>query len=805
LRAEVALLSPPFGTLSYQLPAGFPEYFWKAGLRLAVPLGRGLRSAVLLRRGRAATADPEGFILKEVVWPLEREPILSEAYLDFARQFALRQAQPEGRMLAGMLPPGLRILKNGRSWLRLRFFDNGLAEDFDLPELQALSGLARARLAALWLAGQGQALRGGEEADLDIYGLRAAPPWPLRPSASRQLALLEYIFSQGRGRVSRRQILRELGPDYTQSLRQLLARGLLAKEDPFAESPAASSADLPDAAAWLRQYRPVLESPPPFELNPEQRAALADLEELMRAGKPATRLLYGVTGSGKTAVYLELCAKTLLSGKSALLLVPEVALALKLRRDIQERFPGLPLYFFHGYQSAALRENIFRDLAHRSAGRAPALVLGTRSALFLEIPNLGALILDEEHDSSFKQDERLYYQAKDLAWFRSGQYGAPLVLGSATPDVKTFYAAEQGRIRMHRLSGRVGGGELPRVSLAPLGAGASSTSGLLAPESARALRDCLARGEQAMILLNRRGYAPAMYCLECGTSARCPNCEISLTYHKKREKLVCHYCGFSQPFPSPCATCKSTRFLPLGEGTEKLEERLQSFLPPGARVLRLDRDSTGRPGDMENILSAFGRGEAEVLLGTQMLSKGHHFPRVTLAILADGDQGLNIPDYNAAERTFQLLVQASGRSGRGELPGRVIIQTRDPGHYCWEYVKNNDYEGFYRQELARRELRRYPPFVRLALVRLSFPPAWAEGPARLAELSRKLKAAGQNLGVEVLGPAPAPHPMREGRLRYQYLLKGQDWKAIRGVYAALEHVPSGHFRVSLDIDPGTML
>lgn len=800
----MALLSPPFSTLSYQLPTGFPECFWKAGLRLAVPLGRGLRSAVLLRLSAAPGQLEEDFTLKEVAWPLEQEPLLSEAYLDFARQFALRQAQPEGRMLAGMLPPGLRSLKNGNSWLRARFFEGGLAKDFELPELQALSGAERARLAALWLAGQGKVLKTGEEADLEIYGLQASPPWPLRPSAAKQLALLEYIFSQGRGRATRRQILRDLGAGHSQALRQLLAKGLLTREDPFAGGLAEAAPEVDDGAAWLDKYRPILASPPPFELNPEQQAALGDLEELLQEGKPATRLLYGVTGSGKTAVYLEFCARTLLRGKSALLLVPEVALALKLRRDIQERFPGLPLHFFHGYQSAALRENCFRDLARRAAGRAPALILGTRSALFLEIPNLGAVILDEEHDSSFKQDERLYYQAKDLAWFRAGQSNAPLVLGSATPDLKTFYAAEQGLIKMHRLSGRVGGGELPQVSLVPLGA-SPGKGGLLTPESAQALQECLARGEQAVIMLNRRGYAPSMYCLECGATVRCPHCEISLTYHKKREKLVCHYCGFSQPFPSPCAACKSTRFLPLGEGTEKLEERLQSLLPPGTRVLRLDRDSTGRPGDLENILRAFGRGEAEVLVGTQMLSKGHHFPRVTLVILADGDQGLNMPDYNAAERTFQLLVQASGRSGRGELPGRVIIQTRDPGHYCWEFVKNNDYEGFYRQELDRRELRRYPPFVRLALLRLSFLPAWAEGHARLAELGRKLKAAGRDLGVEVLGPAPAPHQMREGRLRYQCLLKGQDWKAIRGVYAALEHVPGGQLRISLDIDPATML
>jgi primosomal protein N' (replication factor Y) len=298
-----------------------------------------------------------------------------------------------------------------------------------------------------------------------------------------------------------------------------------------------------------------------------------------------------------------------------------------------------------------------------------------------------------------------------------------------------------------------------------------------------------------------------MFCLECGTSARCPNCEITLTYHKKRQKLVCRYCGYAVPFPSPCPVCKSVHFLPLGEGTEKLEEVLPGLLPTGSRILRLDRDSTGRVGSMENILQAFERGEADVLVGTQMLSKGHHFPRVTLAVVADGDLGLSLPDYNAAERTFQLLLQTSGRSGRGGRPGKVIIQTRDIRHYCWEYVKNSDYEGFYQYELALRRQHNYPPFVHLALARFGFAQSFTEGHKLLAELSRKLLDLGRALGVVVLGPAPAPIQMKDRKLRFQCLLKGSDWQAIRGVYSGMlkGFSRSAPMQISLDLDPGNMM
>lgn len=785
--AQAALLSPPYSTLSYLLPPGFSQSFWQPGLRLAVPLGRNTRTAVLLEISEVEKPD---YALKEIVWPLEETALLSPAYLDYARQFSLRQAQSIGRVLSSMLPAGLR-----QSKITLRFFGSSLPEDFKLAQIATLDPAYRIRLAALWESGQGKVLHIKNSADEEVYSLKVAPPWPVRPSAKRQLELLE--FMEGRGLITRRRIIYALGDTIAPILKNLVQRGLIELRAEEATHPASGS----DNSAWLEKYKELLQSPPPFCLNAEQETALLDFDRLVQAQKPATRLLYGITGSGKTAVYLELAARCLALGRSALLLAPEVALALKLKRDAEKRFPGLPVHLFHGYQSQAGREAVFRALA---CANEPSLVVGTRSALFLQMPPTGLIILDEEHDSSFKQDERLNYQAKELAWFLSMQHQALLLLGSATPDLKTFYAAEKGEIKMHRLSERVGGGTLPEVSLSVIPRSLGK-SGILTPESTSALNECLDDSGQAVILLNRRGYAPSMYCLDCGTVLRCPDCEIALTYHKSREKVICHYCGYNAPFPLPCPKCKSLHYLPMGEGTEKLEERLLGELRPSARVLRLDRDSTSRPGSMEEILEAFGQGEADILVGTQMLSKGHHFPRVSLAIVADGDMGLNSLDYNAAERTFQLIVQASGRSGRGEKSGKVIIQTRDPSHYCWEYILRNDYEGFYQSELARREKRRYPPFVRLALVRISYPLGWSQGQNILQRLAEALKKAGQELGVSVLGPAPAPFPMRERRLRFQCLLKGQDWQKIRGVYTAAASIAPGgsELRLSLDIDPAT--
>lgn len=812
---RVALLSPPYSTLTYESPPWFPTALLARGARVAVPLGqKGLRSAVILQVDPPPDPGLAGVTLRPLWWPLERKPLLDARYLDMIEHLACFQMTTPGRVLGNVLPLGLKTAQ-----VTLRVFGQSgqvMPQNISLSELVKYDAEKLQHLARLWEDGQADIQEAASEAlDRDICAVAADPPWPLRPQAKRQLAALEHLWEHGP--MPRRRLLKHLGPGGGEILRALAERDLLrigACQTFVLEDDAAL--DLPpDLPREI--FQQVSPNTRDIAFTPEQETALAGLSDLLIAGRggvsgPRSALLHGITGSGKTVVYLELARRCMESGRSALLLAPEVALAWKLMREARAYLPEADLFFAHGYQSAGLRTRIFRGLAERresAARRAPYLVVGTRSSLFLPLADLGLIILDEEHDDSFKQDEGLLYQAKDLAYFLAGRDDALLVLGSATPDVRTFYAARQGAIHSYDLPRRVSGAELPALRLVDI-AGLGPQQGILAPETLVAVREVVARGEQAVIMLNRRGYAPLMYCLSCGIVAKCPHCDIGLTFHKKRERMVCHYCGFAAPFPSPCSGCGSLHFLAMAEGTERLEETLGAALGDHGRVLRLDRDTTRRPGRLEEILAAFANGEADILVGTQMLSKGHHFPKVTLAVVADADLGLNMPDYRAAERTFQLLLQSAGRAGRGDRPGEVIIQTRAPDHYCWKFLHESDYAGFFAQEIAKREARRYPPFVRLALIRLAFPQAWPEGPAAMNAASMAIKEAGRETGVAVLGPAPSPISLLRGQRRYQCLLKAATWREIRELYARVSArvSPSSNnsrLRLSLDLDPVNLL
>ncbi|WP_147821110.1 replication restart helicase PriA [Salidesulfovibrio onnuriiensis] len=783
---QVTLLSPPYQTLTY----GYPEYFpaLEPGTRVIVPLGRGNRVGVL---AQAADSAPEGVEVRPVLWPLETAPVLGPGYMEMVRNLATRQMVPDGRILETLLPRGLRsaaVTYTLERDPRTSPFPASIKPSL----LASMPEQDKRVLMEAWLAGKMRVrLNPRKEAEERFVTLAVDPPWPVRPNAKRQLRLLEHLLDNGpQSLFSLKCVLGDWSSDIAQRLEGSglvtigeLSADMLAQVDEPVDCEPSAALD--------------------FDFTGEQELAFASLEAALQEGRPASHLVHGVTGSGKTYLYLNLIAKCLEAGRSALLLAPEVALACQLAKAAARAFPGRNVRFYHGYQSPKKRETTFLEVA---SDLEPSLVVGTRSSLFLPVKNLGLIILDEEHDESYKQEERLAYQAKEVAWFRVQQANGLLVLGSATPDVKTFHAARSGAVPVSTLAQRVGESELPDVELVDISETVDREQPF-APRSIEAIQETVGRGEQVIVMLNRRGYAPLMYCVDCGTVVRCPECEVGMTFHKGRERVICHYCGLSHAYPLLCAKCGGGNFIPMGEGTERLEEQLQAILPEGTKVLRMDRDSTRRQERMEEILESFRKKEAQVLVGTQMLSKGHHFPDVTLVVVADGDLGLNLPDYRASERTFQLLVQVAGRAGRGGRKGRVLIQTRNPGHEIWMQVLSGDYLTFFNQEIERRRKFGYPPFSKLGLVRISFPGDWEGGQAAMMELGSLVRRKAVQLGVTALGPAPAPLAMLRGRRRFSCLLKSSQWQGIRELYSFIEkrNPAPRKIRMNLDLDPLSML
>lgn len=782
---RIALLTPPYTVLTYACPPAFPPQFWQPGMRAAVPLGNGAVRAGIIT---ALQTEQDGdFQIKPLTFPMEKSPLLTDSYLKMTDELAKKQFVSMGRILGNVLPANLKTTKN----IRLRLFRG--SEKPKLYKLRDLPGLPAEEqnsLARAFLDGSADILEIAEDASLtEKICLLAEPPWNIRANALRQKEILEYLADSG---SIVRHAFQKKFPGHGQALAALVQNRMVGIQA-------------------LEQEESLHEDflPPPmprFSHNAKQQEIYDALSPYLEKdnGEGKTALLFGVTGSGKTALYLELAQKALQEGKSALLLAPEVAIALKLRQDALNR--NLPVTLYHGYQSPKQKEKTFRECA---AAKTPKLIVGTRSALFLPLRSAGLIVLDEEHDDSFKQDEGLLYHAKDIAWYRTFQNKGLFLMGSATPDIKSYYASERHLYPRFEMTERIGRAVLPEIRLADI----SQNGRTFAPETVKALKTCMENGEQAIIMLNRRGYAPIMFCAQCRKAARCPHCGISLSYHKKREILSCHYCGYSRPVPAPCPECGSLHGIPLGDGTERIEEHIAELFrnngsfPPA--VLRMDKDSTRKEGKTEEILNAFAKQEAQILVGTQMLSKGHHFPNVTLVIIADADLGLNFPDYRAQERTFQLITQAAGRAGRGEKKGRVIIQTRDTHNPFWKHILNGNYLTFYAQETELRRKRGYPPFVKLALIRCSYPKDKPQAKEVWEQFVKELKGKAAAAGIRATGSVPAPLAMLQGRLRFQCFVRADNWNSIRTLYASClpkqALLQRCGLRISFDLDPVNML
>lgn len=541
---------------------------------------------------------------------------------------------------------------------------------------------------------------------------------------------------------------------------------------------------------------------PPPELNEAQRTAVASLHSALTESRYRSFLLHGVTGSGKTEVYLRVIERTLAAGRGALVLLPEIALTPQTLRRLRARFPG-QVAPYHSRLSHGERCAVWEAAAR---GEVP-LVVGARSAAFVPVRNLGLIVVDEEHEPSYKADNRPRYHARDVALMRASIQDVPIVLGSATPSLESYQNVRLGKHRLLQLPHRIGGPALPTVEIVDR-RGSTAAYEALSSRLAEAVETCLDRDEQAIIFHNRRGFARYVQCRACGEAVHCPNCDISLVYHLHGDRLHCHYCGHRRRVPEACGSCGATTLRTRGTGTQRVEVALRARFPR-ARILRLDQDTTGRKSAHREILDAFRRGEADILLGTQMVAKGLHFPRVTVVGVVDADAGLHFPDFRAHERSFQLLTQVAGRSGRAG-PGSVILQTFDPEHRVLQRVRTHDVLGFLDEELAHRAGLGYPPHRRLAAVTVTAPTEPLLE-AALERLGGALRTGLTPHGIEVLGPARAVLGRVNRRYRGQLLLKGglsvAGKTAVLDVFQRIaEEVRGGRrLEMNLDVDPLQLL
>jgi primosomal protein N' (replication factor Y) len=547
-------------------------------------------------------------------------------------------------------------------------------------------------------------------------------------------------------------------------------------------------------------------TPPAHELNAEQESALGLIRARFELGEFGVALLHGVTGSGKTEVYLRAIQDTLARGKTAIVLVPEIALTLWMGRQCRG-------WFGARFEGVAVLHSALNDVERarewwRVRNGEARVVVGTRSAVFAPLENVGLIIVDEEQENSYKQEETPRYHGRDVAIVRAKLEGALALLGSATPSLETYHHAKSGKYELLTIAARVQNRSMASVEIVDLREEFQQTH-KTSPISAAlhaGIQECLAAGTQALILINRRGYSWSVLCRSCGAAVQCVNCSISMTHHKHRNRLECHYCGSIQAIPKECPKCRSAYVYFFGEGSENLEERLRKEFP-GARVARLDRDTARTKTQYQEMLGAFASGALDVLVGTQMLAKGHDFHRVTLVGVVSADSSLNMPDFRAAERTFQLLTQVAGRAGRGELKGRVLIQTFYPEHYAVQDAVNQDYISFYEREAHFRKMMGYPPFVSLAnvIVRDASLEKAIQWSRQLSEYFSPLDGK----GARILGPAAAPLARLKKEHRFQFLLKAPKRSVLTKIlsgamnYCDAKEIPQT--AVMVDMDPLSLM
>ncbi len=777
---DVALPVPLDQTFTYAVDGAEPVI----GGRVLVPF-RNLR---LLGVVTALHDQKPAVATKKVLQVLDRQPVLDAELRKLAEWIAQYYIAPLGEVYRTMLPLGgefrkaraLRITSLGRTALHQSAERGARArksEEETLTEFRVLNYLAEhegAREETVRSANKASRAvldrllrRKWIEAE-DVSSAEDATP-TARVAVLRQVEgklngnqrqIVETLAAAGgRARVGR---LRDLEvPEST--LATLVRRGIVIIEEEAEEFTVSS----------VRPHQS------DFELNREQRGALERIEKAVEARNFSVTLLHGVTGSGKTAVYLAAMQQVLAGGRSAILLVPEIGLTPAAAANLYQVF-GEQVAVLH----SALTEGERAQQWHRIRRGEARIVVGTRSAVFAPVTDLALIVVDEEHDTSYKQEETPRYHGRDVAVMRGKLAKAAVVLGSATPSLESFYNATSGKYGLIELKQRVEQRPLPEVELLDMRQEFQQTGEeqVFSRRLVEEINERLTRGEQAMILMNRRGYSSVVLCRACGETVQCKNCAIALTHHKRDQKLECHYCGYRERVPQKCPKCGSEYVYFLGAGSEKLEDLLHGAFAR-ARIGRLDRDTVRGRGDFERVLNQLHSGELDLLVGTQMIAKGHDIPGVTLVGVVGADFALGFPDFRAAERTFQLLTQVAGRAGRGQTPGRVVLQTWFPDHYAIQFAARHDYAGFQEKELRYRKWMHYPPFSALAnvLVRSD----------KLEEALRWSGLIGQWFqktrleGIRVLGPAAAPIVRLKRDYRYHFILKSASRQKLNATLRAM--------------------
>ena len=818
--AEVAVPLRVAQTFTYRLPSALRAEA-RVGARLLVPFGRKLLTAYVVALHEAL--DPalglDEAELKEAEELLDTEALVTPEVLELTRWIADYYAAPWGEVLKAALPAGLNaaveqvltITPEGRDELArlpasraatqkarvLRFVAD--EHETTLRQLERQAGLTRALSVARELERRGwikltQRTRTASARAKRRKAVRLRPVEQHNGDGARALSVAqrrvvdaliaaggELLFSEllesARAGASAVQTLERRG------VVEVYARAV--RRDPLA------NARLPGRDE--------------FVLTAAQQAAFDEITAAVAERKYAAFLLHGVTGSGKTEIYIRAMRAALAQGRSAMMLVPEIALTPVFSRRLRAHF-GDAVAIFHSSLTTGER---FDEWSRIRRGEA-RVVIGTRSAVFAPVRDLGVVVVDEEHEASYRQQESPYYNGRDTAVVRASKEGAVVVLGSATPSLESYHNARAGKYRYLRLPSRIADRAMASAEIIDMRAvfERAGRQQVLSDELLAAVAETHGRGEQSIILLNRRGYSSFVLCRSCGERMQCAQCDVTLTYHRAERSLVCHYCDHRERPPQACPACKGKYIYYVGEGTEQIEELIRQQFP-ALRLARLDRDTTARRHTYEQAVLRFGAGELDMLVGTQMIAKGHDFPNVTLVGVVSVDAGLAMPDFRAAERTFQLLTQVAGRAGRGDRAGRVLIQTYHPQHYALRHACAQDYAAFFEEEIRYRKELSYPPFVSLASL-LVHGDDLGRALSTAQDLREALDRANADRACRVLGPAPAPLARLRGEHRIQLLLKSRSRPRLRAVLdlALAEVAGERGFdpqSVNVEIDPVNLM